>query len=453
MQNTSPHYVRKRHIKLQQWINSVLNKQILREYPKVQAFINKDKIDIAYDPGLNINENSIVPTVDHQGFLYKLRNRKWKKRWCTIHYGKLYKYYTPQDKHPFGWYDVGNGTSGTMDFGSKNQHVFFIETASGGTHYFYTDTEEDLHLWLRALDSEAIINGHPTTKVFGVPLSEVLKDENGVPFFVSAILEYLTETAQTRKDLFTQAPSPEIKDEIDNGNLLFDADDPVLVSGLLVSYLKELPDTFISDEFSTCFCGIFEIESAIHKQKLLRTFAEIIPVSHSLVLYKLFKFLNTVGETLTYERIGKIFSRIIFDNMNKSDIDLEEMIKYLVDNYTLFNVKEIEIREYTRSKDDLLDILDIIDSESYSSERKNSKDDLMELLNGEISSSSSEILDSDELSSYESTSSDDLLELLNGKDSFSDSSTEEETEGVTAKQKLLMGLRLASRRNLLQPLN
>eukprot|EP01130_Rhizamoeba_saxonica_P013462 TRINITY_DN5748_c0_g1_i2.p1 TRINITY_DN5748_c0_g1~~TRINITY_DN5748_c0_g1_i2.p1 ORF type:complete len:207 (+),score=37.56 TRINITY_DN5748_c0_g1_i2:33-653(+) len=63
MQNLSPHYIEKRHVKLQTWLTNVLNKKILREYDKVHAFVNDDKYEVAFVPRRYANVQKYIKSI------------------------------------------------------------------------------------------------------------------------------------------------------------------------------------------------------------------------------------------------------------------------------------------------------------------------------------------------------------------------------------------------------
>jgi hypothetical protein len=99
-----------------------------------------------------------------------------------------------------------------------------------------------------------------SSSIFGVPLDQIDEiDMDGVPVFISTILDYIEATALQKEDLFTYSPDANVKKLIENqGDLdLTVIDSPHAVAGLVIEWLVDLPTPIIPDDFYDAFFGAF----------------------------------------------------------------------------------------------------------------------------------------------------------------------------------------------------
>lgn len=93
-----------------------------------------------------------------------------------------------------------------------------------------------------------------------MPLDQIDEiDMDGVPVFISTILDYIEATALQKEDLFTYSPDANVKKLIENqGDLdLTVIDSPHAVAGLVIEWLVDLPTPIIPDDFYDAFFGAF----------------------------------------------------------------------------------------------------------------------------------------------------------------------------------------------------
>lgn len=93
------------------------------------------------------------------GYMHKLGGqgmlKNWKKRWFVLkHDGCLYYYKTKDEIDPLGAVVLTNYTLVKARDAGK-QHAFKISKYKARTYYFYTETEEDMNSWAKAITEAA----------------------------------------------------------------------------------------------------------------------------------------------------------------------------------------------------------------------------------------------------------------------------------------------------------
>jgi hypothetical protein len=345
--NLSPASIDQRHQKLQDWLQTVLNDKWVVSSTSLQLFIKAGKEDADFVP--RQHASTINSDIDMATTLYKYDGSKWKSRWFVLRHGRLYKYSSPQSKHPYGFYDLRHARASVLsDLSIKNARdfAFIVDSEQQTTatqpgkakRYIFSATTEDIMKgWISCINQE--FSRPEQNKVFGVPIADVRdRDENGVPLFLSALLTFLEATALDQEDLFTKPPDEEIKRAIDRGktlDLTKVAEDAHAVAGLIVQYLHELPDAIIPEDICPSFYGLFQIKDLEKRLRMLTTLSEILPLVHRNLLIKLFSFLHMASSqgAVKRERLSKIFARIIFRVAGDHQLDLQGITEQLMDHW------------------------------------------------------------------------------------------------------------------------
>ena len=346
LHNLSPASIDRRHQQLQDWLQSILNDKVMVSATALQLFIKAGKEDADFVP--RQLASTIESDIDMATTLYKYSGGKWKDRWFVLRHGRLYKYNSPQNKHPYGFYDLRSARAAALsdvpDLHIKNakNYAFVVDSMNVNpeekpTRYIFSATTDDIMKgWISCINQEFAKTEH--NKVFGVPISEVRdRDENGVPLFLSALLTFLEATALKEEDLFTKPPDEEIKRAIDRGktvDIAKVAEDAHAVAGLIVQYLHELPDAIIPEDMCPAFYGIFEIKNKEKRLRMLAAFSEILPIINRNLLIKVFSFLHHASQgAVKRERLSKIFGRIIFRVAGDHQINISGIAEQLMDHW------------------------------------------------------------------------------------------------------------------------
>ena len=343
--NLSPASIDRRHQQLQDWLQTVLNDKWVVSETALQLFIKAGKEDADFVP--RQHASTIESDIDMATTLHKYDGGKWKSRWFVLRHGRLYKYNSPQSKHPYGFYDIRECKAVPLaevsDLTIKNarQYCFIVDAyhqqAQKQKRYiFAADTEAIMKGWISCANQEFSVP--LSDKVFGVPIANVRdRDDNGVPLFLSALLTFLEATALDQEDLFTKPPDEEIKRAIDRGktvDLAKVAEDAHAVAGLIVQYLHELPDAIIPEDLCPTFYGIFQINDEKKRLRMLAALSEILPIINRNLLIKLFSFLQHASQgAVKRSRLSKIFGRIIFRIAGEHQINLTAIAEQLMDHW------------------------------------------------------------------------------------------------------------------------
>ena len=280
------------------------------------------------------------------GYLYKLHNKQWKKRWFVLRHGILYKYYSHKDKHPFGQYVWKNATVQKLEVDTRpkdkeDKHCCFMVTQKRKQYIFAAATEEEMDEWIAAIvgdDNEELYSGIAAdgpqeSRILGVPLDAIEHTNNeGLPIFITCLMDYLEATAIGNDDLFTQAPDPVLITQIQEGILDFELiKNPHAVAGLIQVFLHEMPIPVTTFELRKCFLGVSDITSLEIKIHVLSALVDALPPLHYNLLRHLCLFLKKLvdnGDESFLDHICNTFSVLLIrapktDTGSSSNLDLQ----------------------------------------------------------------------------------------------------------------------------------
>ena len=248
------------------------------------------------------------------GYLYKLRNKQWKKRWFILRHGILYKYYSHKDKYPYGQYVWNSGDINVQQLDSdvpskEAKHFCFMVTHKRSHHIFAAGSEEELQEWMTAIAGEDInlydnVESDGGSKILGVTLSEIEHRNNeGLPIFLTCLMDYIEATAVGKEDLFTQAPDPVLITQIKEGVLDFELiKSPHAVAGLIQVFLHEMPIPVLTFELRACFLGVNDIVLETTKIQILHSLCQVLPPLHYNLLHRLCYFLKKLYTNTTNDK-------------------------------------------------------------------------------------------------------------------------------------------------------
>jgi len=183
------------------------------------------------------------------------------------------------------------------------------------------------------------------TKVFGVPLSEVMSraSERTIPTFIKKIIRYLNQQAIDTEVIFRIGAKPQalnaLKQRIDSGEDpdFFEMQEPHLVANLLKIYLKELPEPlFTYNLYPQFVAASTDYEAAINFQRAksgtgfgddddshtlkyveqLSKLVDELPPANKALAEILLLFLSRVGEhsaknKMTPANLGIVFGQLL----------------------------------------------------------------------------------------------------------------------------------------------
>eukprot|EP00013_Stygamoeba_regulata_P002531 CAMPEP_0177635360 /NCGR_PEP_ID=MMETSP0447-20121125/3861_1 /TAXON_ID=0 /ORGANISM="Stygamoeba regulata, Strain BSH-02190019" /LENGTH=617 /DNA_ID=CAMNT_0019137145 /DNA_START=18 /DNA_END=1868 /DNA_ORIENTATION=+ len=187
--------------------------------------------------------------------------------------------------------------------------------------------------------------------VFGESLATIFSRESsfhvGLPSFMNPIFDYLTEKAPFMEGAFRVAPNKSslklFKIHIDQGNIpdFSTLDDPHVVTGLLQSWLRELPEplcTFALYERFTALGAIDNQKSYIH---ILKNIIKSLPQANKVVLQRLMLLLQQVGNNsdvtkMTASNLAIVFGPTLLYSRTPDPYTFEaanKVIESMITNY------------------------------------------------------------------------------------------------------------------------
>eukprot|EP00339_Tiarina_fusa_P002887 CAMPEP_0117053552 /NCGR_PEP_ID=MMETSP0472-20121206/37051_1 /TAXON_ID=693140 ORGANISM="Tiarina fusus, Strain LIS" /NCGR_SAMPLE_ID=MMETSP0472 /ASSEMBLY_ACC=CAM_ASM_000603 /LENGTH=285 /DNA_ID=CAMNT_0004768673 /DNA_START=372 /DNA_END=1226 /DNA_ORIENTATION=- len=160
--------------------------------------------------------------------------------------------------------------------------------------------------WMSAITGEALENqklyaeveSDTGSKILGVPLDTIEQcNENGLPIFLTCLMDYIEATAIGKKDLFTEAPDPVLITQIQEGVLDFELiRSHHAVAGLIQVFLHEMPVPVLTFELRACFLGICDIVQEITRIQILHALCQVLPPLHYNLLHRLCFFLKCLAD-------------------------------------------------------------------------------------------------------------------------------------------------------------
>lgn len=240
------------------------------------------------------------------GFLFILKNKQWKRRWFILRHGILYKYRSHIDKYPTSQYIWNNGEISVQTLGlgqkTKDEKSFCFMVTHKKTHYFFAaETEDEMKEWVNAISGnnnqsfyEEINSSN--NKILGISLEKInFQNENGLPIFLTCLMDYIEATALGKDDIFTKAPDPILISQIQEGILDFELiKNYHAVAGLIQVFLHEMPIPVLTSELRICFIGICEIKQQATKIQVLKSLCDVLPPYHYNLLRRLCLFLQNI---------------------------------------------------------------------------------------------------------------------------------------------------------------
>jgi len=332
LRNMNPLLIDRRHMALQTWLDKVLQTTELQECPEVVHFLEENKMEEGLVE-ITFEQSMVRIDLEKMGFLWKMHNKQWKRRWFILRHGILYKYYSHQDKYPYGQYiwkdaivqklEVASGTKGSRQF------CFLVTTRKGKQHLFAAESDDEREEWITAIvggptnDSYADVVDAPHAKVLGVPLHEITPtNHEGIPVFLTCLMDYIEATATGEQDLFTTAPDPELISQIQEG--VVDSElikNPHAVGGLIQVFLRELPVPLLTWDLRACFLGVYDISQDATRIHILRSLCEVLPHLHYNLLRHLCLFLRTLIEKgAKLDQLCDTFSVLILRSPKATEI-------------------------------------------------------------------------------------------------------------------------------------
>jgi hypothetical protein len=258
-------------------------------------------------------------------------------------------------------------SSSSLPKAPRSIFPFAVDSPHNGRLIFGCETESERTDWVSAIDKESecvetsprrlspgqsprdrsasFTEGMNVPRLFGVSLSQIKEvDPDGAPLFISTLLDYIEATALHKEDLFTVAPDPQLKKQLEHGDEvdLTIIDNPHAVAGLVLEWLRELASPIIPTDFYDCFVSAFKISDATARYKIVQTIVSQLPDINRSLLFRLFKFLNVASakKTLQKERLVKLFGRLIFRPKPEHEKGglISSLTSQLIDHYEILRV-------------------------------------------------------------------------------------------------------------------